>query len=1032
MYLPNLAIRRPILIIMQVAAVLVLGFLSYSRLPVDLMPDISFPYNAVTTIYRGAGAEEIESQVTKKIEDKLSSLAGLKNMTSVSAEGYSMVFLEFTLETNPTNAENDVRQKLAAIAADLPADVDDPIISRFDIRAIPVMTMSVASGRNLTELRTYAEKQIKPRLENIPGVAEIEVIGGEEEEIQIYLDRSAMAAYVIPPQMVVAALAGDNLNLPAGTIKTDVKNLNLRVTGEYKSIDEIAHTVVANRGGANIYLSDIAKIKDSNKEKTQIARLNGEPCVSMVVQKQPTSNTVQTCNEIAKKLNQMKNEIPSDIVVKIINDQSLFVRRSVDDTMSSLILGAIFASLVILIFLGNVRSTIISFLAVPTSIFFTFMCMQMVGFTINMMTLMGLSLVVGILIDDAIVVRENIYRRLELGEAPEDAAKDGTAEVSQAVIATTLTILAVFIPVGFMSGIAGRFFTSFALTICFAVVYSLWDAFTMAPMLSAKIYVKGVVDPTRITLEKRIFGPFDRAYKKLNFLYKDVLHWSLKHRVWVLLIAVFFLAGSCGMLGTGVMGTSFMPNADRGEFQIQLESRKGTSIEEMQTMVSAVEKELIANPAVDNVYTNIGSARGNVEQAILRVSLVPYSVRQRRSEVIENDTRAMMSHQAKLKSAVIPVGMFGGSSADIAMNLPIAIRISGTDLATLNDISYDFIGKLKSIKGLVDLNSSLTQGMPEYRVTLNKDKAASVGVSNAAVAITLRTLVDGNVATRLRKGEDDVDIRVILPPDQRASKTDIEGLYVINNAGQPVLLSSIASIEETVGPATINRINRVRSVSISANYSGRPFGDIVSDIQKLINNTPLPAGYAIIQKGMAEQMTEMFSDMILALILGAIFIYMVLASQFNSFIHPFTIMMSLPLAVVGAFIAIFITGKNLDMMTMIGLILLIGIVNKNAILLVDFIIQRQGKGDDRSTAIMESGSTRLRPILMTTTAMIMGMMPSALALAEGAEFRAPLAIAVIGGLITSTLLTLLVVPVVYTLFDDMMRFFTGKEKIRVE
>jgi multidrug efflux pump subunit AcrB len=405
MYLPNLAIRRPILILMQVAAVLVLGFLSYSRLPVDLMPDISFPYLGVTTIYRGAGAEEIESQVTKKIEDKLSSLAGLKNMTSISAEGYSMVFLEFTLETKTADAENDVRQKLAAITGDLPNDVDQPMISRFDIRAIPVMTMSVASGRNLAELRTYAEKQIKPRLENIPGVAEIEVIGGEEEEIQVWLDRSAMAAYVIPPQMVVAALAGDNLNLPAGTIKTDLKNLNLRVTGEYKSVDEIAHTVVANRGGANIYLSDIAKVVDTVKEPTQIARLNGQPCVSMVVQKQPTSNTVQTCNEIVKRINSMKSEIPSDIVVKVINDQSLFIRRSVDDTMSSLILGALFATLVILIFLGNVRSTIISFLAIPTSILFTFICMQAVGFTINMMTLMGLSLVVGILIDDAIVVR---------------------------------------------------------------------------------------------------------------------------------------------------------------------------------------------------------------------------------------------------------------------------------------------------------------------------------------------------------------------------------------------------------------------------------------------------------------------------------------------------------------------------------------------------------------------------------------------------------------------------------------------------
>jgi HAE1 family hydrophobic/amphiphilic exporter-1 len=1014
MFLPDLAIRRPVFIIMQVAAIFVLGWIAYTRIPIDLMPDVQFPFMSITTTFPGTGAKEIESDVTKKIEEGMSSISGLKNIYSTSAEGFSQVLLEFNLDVKIRDADMDVREQLTKIRSELPRDVDEPTIARFDVSATPVMIFALSSDMPLDKLRTLAEDKIKNRIEQTKDVAGVDLVGGWEREIKVELDRRKLEAYDLPIQQVISALSLENLNVPGGRMDQQPREIILRTTGEFQTVDQINRIMVGSRQGVPTYIRDIARVKDAFKDQREIAKLNGKPSVSFIVYKQSGGNTVKVCDDLKKTFAQLKKELPSGTSIEIASDQSKYIKRSVNDTMRTLYLGAIFVTLVVLLFMGNLRSTIIAALAIPTSIFATFMLMYAFGYSLNILTLMGLSLAVGILIDDAIVVRENIFRHMEEGMGPEEAASFGTSEVGLAVMACTLSIVAVFLPVAYTGGIVGKFFKAFAFTVTFAVLYSLWDSFTMAPMLSARFMGK---QAGKESLLKKLFQPFESFYLKVNQGYRRLLEWSLNHKTVVLATASVLFLISLSLIP--FIGKELMPQGDRGEFRIDIETAIGSSISNTENVAAKVEELLLTDPEVKAVFTTVGLNQGAANQASLRIELVDLNQRKRTTDQVEEELRRKLSEFPGVKSKVSMIGMFEGQ----AQEFPVELYIKGPDIDVLDQLSQAVLEIVKNTPGALDADRSLRGGKPEVQVLIDREQANRLGISTAQVASTLRSLVDGTVATKFKQEDKEIDVRVSLSPDQKNSLTDIASVPIQTHFGSSVPLKAIASFVDASGPTSISRQNRERLASVTANLGNRPLGSVMADINRELSQLPLPTGYKIEARGYAETMQEMFSNLGLALALAVIFIYLVLASQFNSFLHPFTIMLALPLAVVGALLAVFLTGQRINMQTMIGIILLFGIVTKNSILLVDYTITLRKRGMERMQALLTAGPVRFRPIVMTSVAMIMGMLPAALGTGEGGEWRRVMGITVIGGLITSTFLSLVIVPVAYVLVDNLERRF---------
>jgi len=967
----------------------------------------------ITTIYPGAGAKEIESQVTKELEEGMSSISGLKNMYSTSAEGYSQVFLEFHLDVDVREADQDVREQMSTIRDQLPPGVEEPTIVRFDVAATPVMIFALSSDIPLDQLRSLAEDKVQNRIEQTKGVGGVELVGGREREIKVELDCRKLEAYDIPIQKVIGVLAAENLNVPGGRMDQEPREIILRTTGEFQTPDEINDIMVSSRQGIPIYVRDIARVKDGFKEQREITKLNGKPSVSFIVRKQSGGNTVKVCENLKKTLADLEEELPAGTIIEIAADQSRYIRRSVDDTMRTLFLGALFVTIVVFLFLGNIRSTIIAALAIPTSIFATFMLMYALGYSINMMTLMGLSLAVGILIDDAIVVRENIFRHIEEGMEPEKAASFGTSEVGLAVMACTFSIAAVFLPVAYMGGIVGKFFKAFAFTVTFAVLYSLWDSFTMAPMLSARFLGK---QTEKESLLKKLFRPFEGFYGRVNEEYRKLLAWSLNHKTVVLTAATVMFLMSLSLIP--FIGKELFPEGDRGEFRVEIETAVGSSISNTEKITAQIEDTLLTYPEVKAVFTTVGLNMGAANQAAIRVELVPLKEREKTTQEVEEEVRGMMAEFPGVKSKVSMIGMFEGEE-----QLPVELYIKGPDIEVLDKLSQRVLEIVENTPGTVDMDRSLRGGKPEVQVVVDREQANRLGISTGQIASALRSLVDGTVATKLKQGDKEIDVRVSLIPEQKNNLDDIASVRIRTSSDASVPLKAIASFVEATGPTTISRQNRERLAMVTANIVGRPLGSIIDDIKQELSKFELPSGYEIEIRGWAETMQDMFSNLGLALGLAIIFIYMVLASQFNSFSHPFTIMLALPLAVVGALFAVFLTGQRINMQTMVGIILLFGIVTKNSILLVDYTITLRKRGMERVQALLTAGPIRFRPIVMTSAAMIMGMVPAALGMGEGAEWRQVMGITVIGGLITSTFLSLVVVPVVYLLVDDFEKWF---------
>lgn len=1008
MNIANISIRQPHLIAMLVFGLIVVGLIGYFSIPVDLMPDISVPVVTITTVYPGASPDEVERDVSEPLEEGLSSLNGVKNVTTTSRENVSVTAVEFNLETSPVRAADDVREKVAAVRTSFPTDVQDPIIQRFDTASLPILVIGVVDNSKKMksdELRRLVDDKIKPRLDRVDGVADVAVNGGLVRQVQVNLKLDEMRVRRIAPQQVVAAMQTENLNLPGGTVQDKGQEISVRTPGNFVSVDEINNVIVSNTRGVPVYIKDVANVQDGFEDVVSYTRLNGIDSVSIQLRKQSGTNTVRVAQGVRDELARIGKDYP-DLGVTIASDQSDFIRRSTEDSITDLILGGVFASLVVFIFFRDFRNTIVTIAGLPVIMIGTFAVMQAIGLSLNLITLLALSLAVGLVIDDAIVVRENIFRHMERGETPKEASSRGTNEVSLAVVAMTFTVLSVFLPVAFTSGIIGKIFRDFGLTISIAVAISLIEAFTLAPMLSAYFFKQRVPKPGHESEEGMAsnLGWLDRGYRR-------TLGWTLSHKKISALIGLAVFLSIFAL--SRFVDVAFLPNVDGGVFQANLQLAPGTQLLKTDAIARQIETAMGQVPNVEAVFVTVGG-NGTPE-------IASFTIKMR-----DNGFLTQTEPEVRRRFANVPAlsfsfaGMAGAGGTGVTAR-PIGLNVNGSGtFEELDAASQSVMNAIRDVPGLVDLDRSFQAGKPELHVNVDRNRASRMGLSTAAVGSTIRTLVNGTTATRYREPGREADIVVRLQSADRDRIDDILSLSIPSASGQIVPLGNVATLSSSAGPTAIRRVNRQPQVVVGANYIGRTQAAVNRDVQERLRQIKLPPGVTITAGSTLQQTNEGFSSLLFSMVLSVVFVYMVLTSQFGSFLQPFVLMLALPLSFVGAFLALLIARITFDMTAMIGIILLMGLVTKNSILLVDFTNRLRDQGIGRDDALLRAGPIRLRPILMTTLALILGMIPVATGLGAGGNFRAPMAIAVIGGLITSTALTLLLVPVAYAILDILL------------
>lgn len=1022
MWFTRISVKYPVFTIMMMISLMVLGLASWKRMTVEEFPNVDFPFVVVTTQYAGASPEAVESDITKKLEDQINTISGIKQITSRSSEGFSMIVAEFNLDTSSALAAQDVRDKIAPVTAQFRDEIDTPIVQRYDPSSSPIMSVVFESNSmSLAQLSSYVDKRIVPQLKTVSGVGNVNLLGDAKRQIRIKILPEQLQSYGIGIDQVINTLKNENIEVPAGTLQQ--KNSELVVQIQSKVIHPLAFgdLVIANKNGSPIFLKQVATIEDTQAELQSSAFYNGRTAVSVDILKSSDANVIQVVDKTYQTLEKLKTQMPAGLNYKVVADSSKGIRASIKDVTRTIIEGAALAVLIVLLFLGSFRSTVITGLTLPITLLGTLTFIWAFGFSINMMTLLALSLSIGLLIDDAIVVRENIVRHTELGKDHVTAALEGTKEIGLAVLATTLTIVAVFLPVAFMGGLIGRFFYQFGVTVSTAVLISMFISFTLDPMLSA--HWKDPVKKKDNWLQ-RFFNHISNVLDRLTLVYEKLLKLALRFRFITVIIAIVSLFAALGL--SKLIGTEFVPTPDKGEVRIQFETPVDASLEYTQAKLHQVDKIIRQFPDVVSTYGVVNSeVDSGKNHAGLGVTLKPKQERSSDLNTLNNEFRDRLQSVAGIRVTSVAAAQDSVSGGQ----KPIMISIKGSDLNELQKISDRFIAEMEKIKGVVDLESSLKEPKPTLGVHINRVLASDLGLSVSQIANAIRPLIAGdNVTTWEDRDGENYDVNVRLNENKRMLPQDVQNLYLNSNktnaTGQNILvpLSAVATTEEKLGASQINRRDLEREVLIEANTSGRPSGDIGQDIDKMQKAFKLPAGYTFDTQGANADMAESAGYALTAITLSIVFIYIVLGSQFNSFIHPAAIMTSLPLSLIGVFLALFLFKSTLNLFSIIGIIMLMGLVTKNAILLIDFIKKAMDQGTSRYDAILQAGKTRLRPILMTTSAMVMGMVPLALGLGEGGEQSAPMAHAVIGGVITSTLLTLVVVPVIFTYLDDLKNF----------
>ena len=1019
MKLTKIAIERPALIVMVFSALAVLGVYSALSLGVDLLPDIDIPTVLVTTVYPGAGPKEIETSVARPIEESVVAINRVKNVRSFSSEGVSLVMVEFSMGARIDDAAAEVQRKVDATRHRLPRDAETPTVSKIGIKDLPVLRISLTGDLPPKQLYQLAKDRIKPALERLEGVGLVTLIGGEEREVRAEVDPDRLRAYNLSILQVSQALARENLDFPAGKVDERQREYIVRLSGQFRTLDEMGRIAVASAPGGTVYLKDVAEVRDGVKENRERSRLNRHPSIGVLVQKQSDANTVSVSERVRRELARLERALPGGVAFVVAQDTSVFTKDAVDELERNIAEAVLSVSLMLLVFLHSWRNAFIVLLAIPTSLVSTFIVMYAFGFTINLMSLMGLALTVGILVDDSIVILENIHRRLERGERPREAALNGRTEIGFAAMAITLVDVVVFLPVALLTGIVGDIFREFAAVIVTATLMSLFVSFTLTPMLASR-WSRRMERRDERSWGVRFAAWWETGMERLNGGYRRLLDWALGHRRVIIAVSAGTLIGSLALVPLHVIGTEFMTHVDRGEFSIALEMPSGTALGQTDRAVQGVEEVLSGTPEVERFFTTVGTSEEGIlnsqasHLAQIQVHLVRRSERGRSTEEVVDELKGAVARVPGLKARANFIGIFG--TAD---DTPIFIEVKGQDLEDLVKVAAEVEARTARVPGATDIKSSWEEGRPEARVELDREKAAQMGLTLGEVALALRTAFEGDVATQFRDGETEVDARVIARKVNRSSVEDVGRMSFLNHSGQQVELRQVARVYQGSGPTKIQRKNRERSITIQSNLSGRPLGDVVRDLRASFAEMKLPEGVTIFFAGDAEMQEETFTKLFTALLLGIVFVYMIMVALFESYLHPFTIMFSLPVAVVGALGGLALTGKTLNMFSLIGVIMLVGLVIKNAILLVDYTNHLRARGLGAREALLEAGPARLRPIIMTTLTLILGMLPLALSLGPGTEMRSGMAVVLIGGLTTSTLLTLVLVPVVYTIAEEL-------------
>ena len=1031
MWFTRISVGNPVLATMLMLAYEVLGLFAVQRLKVDQFPNIEFPTVVVSTDYPGATPEIVELEVTRKVEEAVNTIAGISQLFSRSYEGTSVVIVQFNLDVESRKAADDVREKIGQVKPLFRTEVKEPRIQRFDPTARPVFALALLSpdnSRGAVDLSDTARQLVKKRLENVRGVGSVTIVGAQQREIRVEPRPAAMEALGVSMDQLASALRSENKDLPVGALRDGRQDRILQVEAAIQRPEQLKDLVVARRGSAGqaIRLGQVAQIIDGPQELETLALLDGQRTVVLEVVKNQGENTIEVVDGLYRAAQALQQELPPGMKAEVVRDTSRPIRVAVKNVERTLVEGALLTVLIVFLFLNSWRSTLITGLTLPIALIGTFFFMQVFGFSLNMVTLMALSLCVGLLIDDAIVVRENIVRHVQMGRSAHDAALWGTQEIGLAVLATTLSIVAVFLPIGFMGGIIGKFFHEFGITIVAAVLISMFVSFTLDPMLSSIWHDPAIDREGQPFVPKslydhtlgRVTQVFDRAQHRLGQGYVRVLGWSLRRR-WVTLgLAAGTLVAAFALIP--VLGTEFVPKADYSETSVTFYTPPGTSLEVTESRAQQVAQMLKAQPEVRYTLTTInsGQAQGRTYASVY-ARLVDRKDRSRNVDQLSGPLREQLMSIPGI--TVTHVGLLDS----VAGQKPVSLSIQGADLGELQRISDELSPRLAAIRGVKDLDSSLKTSKPTVSVEIDRAAAADAGLSVGSITAQLRAWVEGEVVGQWRSGPEQAhDIRLRLAASDRQSPQAMAEMGL--NAGQGpdgsariVRLKEVAQLQPGLAAQQINRRDLNREVELTANTEGRSLGEISADIKKLLAETPLPPGYQARLGGSTKDMQESFAYAVSALAMAVIFIYMILASQFRSFIQPVALMASLPLTLIGVVGALLLWRSTLNMFSIIGVIMLMGLVTKNAILLVDFANRARAEGMERTQALLEAARVRLRPILMTTLAMIFGMVPLAFALTEGSEQRAPMGQAVIGGVITSSLLTLVVVPVIYTLLDDL-------------
>jgi len=1035
MKLAEISIKRPTLVIVLFTVLILGGLLSYTMLNYELLPKFSPSVVSVTTVYPGASPSEVENTVSKKIEDAVSSMENIKKLETKSFESLSIITITLNSGTDVDLALNDAQRKVNAILGDLPDDVDPPSLNKFSLDDLPIMTLSSSGRINEADFYDLIDKRIAPVLSRVPGVAQVNLIGGQEREVQVNIDASKLEGFGLSLSQVQTAILSSNLDFPTGSVQTREQDILIRLAGKYKDVEELRNLVVFNKNGVQVRLREIADVQDTQKDVEKLARVNEQSSIALQIIKQSDANAVSVSKQVTASIEKLQKDYAgSGLKIDIANDSSVYTLQSADAVIHDLLLAIVLVAFVMLFFLHSVRNALIVMVAIPASLIATFIGMQLLGYSLNLMSLLALSLVVGILVDDAIVVLENIYRHMEMGKNRVRAAYDATKEIGFTVTSITLVIVVVFIPIALSTGLAADILKQFCVTVSIATLLSLLSSFTIVPWLSSRF---GKLEKiTGKTFFGKIIVGFEKGLHAFTNWITNLLKWCLGHKKTTLGIMLLLFFGSFYLVGAGFIGTEFFAKTDRGEFLVQIEMPKDASIEQTNAMTRKAEDFLKRKKEVTKLITTVGQSsdgmganQSTAYKSEINVQLVPKTDRHDEASIYAVKTKRELQNilvGAKVKT--VPVSILG-----TAEQAPLALVVTGPELDSVLKFANAAMAELKKVPGATEMRLSVEAGNPEINVQVDRDKMAALGLTLANVGGTMQTAFSGNTNGKFRQGEYEYDINIRYEKFNRQSINDVANLLFINDQGQAIRLSQFATVRESSGPSQLERRDKSTSVTIQAQTVGRPSGTVATEWQTMFDKLHRPVGVSYVWSGDMENQSEGFGSMGIALLAAIMLVYLIMVALYNSFIYPFVVLFSIPLAIIGAFLALALTNNSLNLFTILGLIMLIGLVAKNAIILVDFTNQRKAEGASTYQALIDANHARLRPILMTTIAMVIGMLPIALAQGAGAEWKNGLAWVIIGGLISSLFLTLVVVPVMYAIFDKLIdRFNRNKNKKTVE